>query len=171
VTAWILLIRLTSTSQAVGHLSVVSVYCQKLNKCFQQALSPYHLLANSMHSNYRGQSQTEAELNTWIELTSTQYGPIVWHLINLKAQASSCQKYMFSDSVLTKDAGKLVSVRVVDQTDFNQSCSGLHFCYFLASPFDFAICYYYILQDGHHVINILVKGIFFCFTTVLYVVL
>jgi hypothetical protein len=91
----------TSTSQAAEHLSVVSVHCQKFNKCIQQALSPYHLLANIMHPKYRGQSLTEAELNTGMELASTQYGQIVWHLINLKAQASPFQKYMFSDSVLT----------------------------------------------------------------------
>jgi hypothetical protein len=31
----------------------------------------------------------------------TQYVQIVWHLINLKAQASPFQKYMLSDKVLT----------------------------------------------------------------------
>jgi uncharacterized lipoprotein YmbA len=90
----------TSTSQAVEHWSV-SVHCQKFNKCIQQASSSYHLLANSMLPNYRGQSLTEAQFNIGMELASTQYGQIIWHLINLKAQASPFQKYMFSNSVLT----------------------------------------------------------------------
>jgi hypothetical protein len=54
-----------------------------------------------VHPKYRGQYFTAAELNTKMELASTQYGQIVWHLINLKAQASPFQKYIFSDSVLT----------------------------------------------------------------------
>jgi hypothetical protein len=70
------------TSQAVEHWSVVSVNCQKFSKHIQQALSPYHLLANIMHPNTGGHSLNEAELNTGMELASTQYGQIVWQALD-----------------------------------------------------------------------------------------
>jgi len=54
---------------------------QKFKKRLEQALSPYHFLANIMHPKFRGQSLTDAQLATGMELATTKYGQIVTNLI------------------------------------------------------------------------------------------
>ena len=73
---------------------------QKFKKRIQQALSAHHFLANVMHPSFRGQSLTDKEAESAIELAATQHEAIVPDLIKLKAQSLPFTKYMFADNVI-----------------------------------------------------------------------
>lgn len=73
---------------------------QKFKKRIQQALSAHHFLANVMHPSFRGQSLTDKEAESAVELAETQHEAIVPDLINLKAQSSPFPKNMFADNVI-----------------------------------------------------------------------
>lgn len=73
---------------------------KKFQKRVDQALSPYHLLANIIHPQYRGKNLTNAEYDTGMSLAAEEYTASVPDLINYKAQAVPFQCFMFEKNIL-----------------------------------------------------------------------
>lgn len=72
---------------------------QKFKKRIQQALSPYHYLANITHPRYRGKSLTTDEFDIGMNVVLTQHSTVVADIINLKAESSPFSRYMFEEAV------------------------------------------------------------------------
>ena len=90
---------------------------QKFKKRIQQALSPYHYLANITHPRYRGKSLTTDEFDIGMNIVLTQHSTVVADIINLKAESSPFSRYMFEDAVTS-------SVHSVDW--WKSQSDGLH---------------------------------------------
>lgn len=73
---------------------------KKFQKRIDQALSPYHLLANIIHPKFRGINLTTAEYDTGMNLAAEEYSASVPDLINYKAEAFPFQSFMFQMNVL-----------------------------------------------------------------------
>jgi Protein of unknown function (DUF 659)/hAT family C-terminal dimerisation region len=93
---------------------------KKFQKRFDQALSPYHFLANIIHPQYRGKNLTDAEYDTGMSLAAEEYAASVPDLINYKAEAVPFQRFMFEmnvlDTVKPVDWWKSLSDRLNKQT-------------------------------------------------------